>query len=374
MLAIHWSPMSRPFPNRTDAPYRFHAFEVSYFSAKVRPALRYKGLWYEERRADVREILRRTGLGFIPILVTPEGETWQDSTEIYRRLEERHPDPPLFPAGALQRLAAQLVELYADEFAILPAMHYRWASELGEATTRARFGAMIGSRELGERAADRMVQGRFAVGASVEAGPVIEAHTHDLLAALSALFDLQPYLLGARQSFADCALMGPLDGHFFCDLVSRRLLLETAVPVVGWIERCKVPNTGQQGAWLADDALAPGLTDVLGVMGRDAVPVLLDVLGEVETWADQRSDDLEKPPRAVGLCKTSLRGTGLERVAMAYTLFSVQQVLDVYGSIEASDRARVDTALAGTGWEKLLAYSPRHRLCKQGFELAFEPS
>jgi hypothetical protein len=168
--------------------------------------------------------------------------------------------------------------------------------------------------------------------------------------------------------------MGPLDGHFFCDLVSRRLLLETAVPVVGWIERCKIPNTDQQGAWLVDDALAPGLTDVLGVMGRDAVPVLLDVLGEVETWADQRPDYLEKPPRAVGLCKTSLRGTGLERVAMAYTLFSVQQVLDVYASTPASDRARVDVALAGTGWEELLAYSPRHRLCKQGFELAFEPS
>ena len=32
--------------NPTPAPYRFHAFDVSYFSAKVRPALRYKQLWY----------------------------------------------------------------------------------------------------------------------------------------------------------------------------------------------------------------------------------------------------------------------------------------------------------------------------------------
>jgi len=28
----------------SDRPYVFHAFEVSYFSAKVRPALRYKRL------------------------------------------------------------------------------------------------------------------------------------------------------------------------------------------------------------------------------------------------------------------------------------------------------------------------------------------
>ena len=83
--------------NQTDAPYVFLAYDPSYLSAKVRPALRYKKLWYEERRADLREIKRRTGLYFIPVLVTPEDETWQDSTDIYDRLEERHPEPPLFP-------------------------------------------------------------------------------------------------------------------------------------------------------------------------------------------------------------------------------------------------------------------------------------
>ena len=80
--------------NATRAPYRFHALEFSYFSAKVRPALRYKQLWYEELRADYAEIRRRTGMAFIPVLVTPEDETWQDSTEIYDRLEARHPAPP----------------------------------------------------------------------------------------------------------------------------------------------------------------------------------------------------------------------------------------------------------------------------------------
>ena len=48
--------------NQTPAPYAFHVYEVSDFSAKLRPALRYKKLWYEERRADLREIQRRTGL------------------------------------------------------------------------------------------------------------------------------------------------------------------------------------------------------------------------------------------------------------------------------------------------------------------------
>ena len=357
--------------NRTDAPYRFLAYEVSYFSAKVRPALRYKGLWVDERRADIGEIVRRTGLGFIPIVITPEDETWQDSTDIYRRLEERHPEPPLFPQTPRQRLAAHLVELYVDEFGTIPAMHTRWGSEASEASTRARFSAMMGSEELGNRAADRMVKARLMLGATPEAGPAIDAHIRDLLDALSAHFRAQPYLLGARQSFGDCALMGPIDGHFWSDLVSRQLLLDTAFLVVGWLERCKFPNADEQGQWLADDALAPTLVDALGVMGRAAAPVLLDVVRAFEDWADGRPADLVEPPRGVGMAKTRLRGTPIEKGVLAYSLYSLQNVLAAYRSFPPDERAAIDTALAGTGWDDVLAYTPRHRLKRDGFKLVF---
>jgi hypothetical protein len=166
--------------------------------------------------------------------------------------------------------------------------------------------------------------------------------------------------------------MGPIDGHFFCDLVSRQLLLETAPRVIGWIERCRYPNTDQQEEWLAGDALAPSLVRVLDVMSDDAVPVLLDVLRAFESWADTRPADLEEPPRAVGRCKTSLRGVPIERAILAYTLYSAQTLLDFYRGLEPKDRSRVDTALAETAWPELLAYAPRHRLRKDGFKLVFE--
>lgn len=352
-------------------PWRFHAFEISYFSAKVRPALRYKRLWYQELRADLPEIVRRTGLGFVPILVTPEDETWQDTSEILDRLEARQPDPPLYPTTPVQRLAALLVELYADEFGTIPAMHYRWGSPLGEATARARFAAMIGDAETARRAADRMAAARLALGASDAAGPAIEAHTRALLDALCAHFAEHPWLLGGRLSLADCALMGPVYGHFFNDLVSRRLLLETAVPVVGWIERCNAPDPARQTAWLADDALAPGFRAALAVMGRDAAPVVLAGVEAIERWADAGRRDGEPPPRAVGRCETALRGTPLQRVVQPYTLWMLQRTLDAYRALDAGARARVDAALAGSGWEPLLAYAPRHRLVKRGFQLAF---
>ncbi|MGH0035375.1 MAG: glutathione S-transferase family protein [Myxococcota bacterium] len=351
-------------------PYRFHAFDVSYFSAKVRPALRFKRVWYEEVRADLGEIARRTGLGFIPILVTPEDETWQDSSEIYDRLEARHPDPPLFPASPVQRVAAHLVELYTDEFATIPAMHYRWGSELGEATARARFQAMLGHRELGEAAAGRMARARLALGATDATAPAIEDHTRDLLGALSEHFESHPHLLGGRMSFADCALMGPVYGHFFNDLVSRRMLLEEAVPVVGWIERCQHPDP-EPGEWLAGDELAGSFRRVLSVMGRDAGPVILAGIRAFESWADERPADLEKPPRSVGRVETALRGIPMTRFVGAYALWMLQRTLDAYRGLDPQDRARVDQAMAGTGWEPLLAHVPRHRLGKRDFELVF---
>jgi hypothetical protein len=166
--------------------------------------------------------------------------------------------------------------------------------------------------------------------------------------------------------------MGPLDGHFFSDLVSRRLLLETAVPVVGWIERCKFPGADQQGAWLAGDAIAPTLREVLGVMGRDSVPVILDVVRAFESWADSRPADLEQPPRGVAPCKTLLRGAVVERGAGPYTLWMLQRSIDAHRVLGDEERRQVEAAVAGTGWEEVLAYEPRHRLAKRGFDLVFE--
>jgi len=356
--------------NRTSAPYRMLGFDVSYFSAKVRSALRSKQLWFEEERADIGEIMRRTGHAFIPIVVTPDDETWQDSSDIFDQLEATHPDPPLFPKSPVQRVAAHLAELYIDEFGILPAMHWRWGSAEREASSRKRFSAMTGSEKVGNAAADRMVAARFAVGASDAAGPVIEAHLRDLLDALSAHVEEHPYLLGSRISFADCSMMGLLYAHLFVDLASRELLMNTAWRVVGYIERCNFPNTRSQGEWLEGDTLAPSFRELLRAMGEDAAPVILDMARAVEAWADTRED--EAAPRAVGKVTTSLRGQPIERIAQTYTLWSVQRVLDAHASLAEPERKRVDQALAGTGWEPVLAYEPRHRLLRRGFDLVYE--
>lgn len=356
--------------------WRFYAAEISYFSAKVRPALRYKGVPFVEilpTPKAYREVIGpRTGLGFIPVIVTPADETWQDTSEILDALEARLPTPPLYPKGPVQRITSVLLELYADEMLVLPAMHYRWSFPESVAKARADFAAASGDAQTARLFADRMSGSIRALGVVSESAAAIEAHTRDLLAALEAHFAAEPYLLGGRPSLGDCALMGPLYAHLYLDAVPGRLLRESATRTCHWIERMNHPEPDAAGEWLAGDAIAPTLRDLLGLIGRDAVPLLLDTVRDFERWADAHGKPGEAPPRAVGFHETHLRGAVFQRYTSPYALWMVQRVLDPLARLSAPERQAVEQALAGTGCEALLACSPRHRVGKRGFTLVLE--
>jgi glutathione S-transferase len=346
----------------------YHGADVSYFSGKVRPALPQKNLWYREVIPNMKEIVGGTGVAFIPVLMTPEGEAWQDTSTILDRLEAAHPEPPLYPATPVQRVVAYLIELYGDEIGILPAMHYRWSFEESEQKARIDFALGSGNLAAANAFADRMAEGKNLLGVSDATAPAIEAHLRELLDALCAHFEEHRFLLGDSMSLADCGLMGPFYGHLFRDAVPQRLLLRSAFRVCCWIERMNRPPRDQRG-WLADDAIAETLKPVLRVMA-DGVPMLLDAVRTIDDWADANSNTAA--PRAIGLMQTPYRDTRLSLLCRPYTQWMVQRPLDAYAKLTDRERAQVDAALAGTGWEALLACRPRHRMGKLGNELALE--
>lgn len=347
------------------SPYLYHGADVSYFSGKVRPAFPQKNLWVREVVPNIKEILARTGVAFIPVLMSPEGEAWQDTSEILDRLEAAHPEPPLYPRSPVQRVVAYLIELYGDEVGLLPAMHYRWSFEESERKARVDFALGSGNLAAANQFADRMTQGKNMLGVSDATAPAIEAHTRQLLDALCAHYEGHRFLLGDSMSLADCGLMGPFYGHLFRDAVPQRLLMQTAFQVCCWIERMNRPPLDQKG-WLPDDALAGTLPPVLEVMA-EGVPMLLEAVARIDAWIDANPGaDL---PRAIGMLSTTFRDAELSCMCRPYTLFMVQRPLAAYAALDESERARVDAALAGTGWEPLLACAPRHRVAKRGNEL-----
>jgi len=97
---------------------------LSMFGAKVEIAAREKGIDFElemvpfdrQRGYEPKhpEVLRINPKRQVPVLVDDELEIF-DSTQIFEYLEDRWPDPPLWPRSPPQRARARLLELSSDE-------------------------------------------------------------------------------------------------------------------------------------------------------------------------------------------------------------------------------------------------------------------
>jgi glutathione S-transferase len=355
--------------------YRFYGAEISYFSAKPRPALRYKQVPFDEilptPRAYAEVIRPRTGLSQIPVLVTPEADVVQDSSVILDELERRFPNPPLYPRSPVQQMVGLVLELHTDEFLMVPAVHYRWS--FPESTTKAlaEFAALSGDPTSATKFAESVQMFTRLIGVSPGTAPAIEAHTVELLDAFEAHLAQHDFVLGGRPSLGDCALMGPLYPHLYIDAVPGRLVRER-LKVCHWIQRMNYPDPDAIGEWVAGDAIPATLRPILDLVGRDGVPFVLDVARAFEAWADQNTMEEGFLPRIVGMHPTSLRGVAFERVTTPYTMWMVQRVVDAYRGLDAAGRRAVDQAFAGTGVEALLAYTPRHRVRRNPCRLVLD--
>ena len=98
-------------------PVLWH-LKPSHYNEKARWALDYKGVPHERRAVTAggqERVAKKLGAGTtLPVLVV-NGTTIGDSTRIIEALEERHPDPPLYPADPQERERALALEDFFDE-------------------------------------------------------------------------------------------------------------------------------------------------------------------------------------------------------------------------------------------------------------------
>ena len=184
---------------------------------RVSLALAHKGVSAESVLVDPddrSEIARVSGQDLVPV-ADLDGEIVADSTAILRRLEELHPNPPLWPSTPARR--AEL-DVFIDWFDRV------W--------------------KVAPNAIAEMVEG----GASDQFA--IDAHAAEMTAALGAfeaLLDGRPYLYGDELSAADCvafpflkyaAKRDPVDDELFHRVLDDYQALGDAHPnLTAWIER-----------------------------------------------------------------------------------------------------------------------------------------
>jgi glutathione S-transferase len=99
-----------------DTPLLWH-IPFSHFSEKVRWTLDYKRIAHHRKVLGANYLIRAwraTGRGTLPILFL-DGRAIGDSTHIIAALEDRYPDPSLYPSDAAARQRALALEGYFDE-------------------------------------------------------------------------------------------------------------------------------------------------------------------------------------------------------------------------------------------------------------------
>ncbi len=350
--------------------------EASQFSGKARAALRWKGIGFTETVATpevYRDIIEpRVGFGVIPILLTDDGRTIQDSSDIVDFADGIGAGSKIHPATPVHELVSLLLELYADEWLIIPATHYRWdygsdwtIEELGRT---ARPDATRDEQvEIGNviAAPIRDEIPRFGVSDDTTSG--IEAHYEGFLADFSAHLRKMPFVLGDRPSLADFALFGALYGPLYREPASAERMRRLAPPVVEWVERMRsVPAS--DAALLPDDQTPSTLLPMLKRQMSEQAPVLMDTVRAFLEWTKAQPSGA-RVKRSLGVHEFVIGGRRGERSIRSFALWRLQRIQDHYQALGEADRARADLLLDAIGGGELVRSTMPIRLDRREYRL-----
>lgn len=363
------------------ARYTLYGVEGSYYAAKTRSQLLRKGIPFEElpcdRTAFAEVIVPRVGYPVVPVVITPTGETLQDTAEIFTALEARHPEPALMPASTLRAFAASVMELLADEWLKLPALHYRWNYDAEFATQMMGYNndpraSAAEQRRVGAKIAAGFSTWPEHLGVTAATRAAVEAGFLDCLALLESHFSTHAFAFGEAPCLADCALMGPLYAHLYRDPYSGSIMRERAPAVCAWIARMRAdePSAGQNPR--TADEVPDTIRAVLSHLARDCAPTLADANPLLQAWLGNRPDGAL--PRYVGKHRFTVgRGQAYAaegiRSIHPFELWKAQRVRDRFDAASPPERERLQEFCDAIDAGALLDLTFVHRLERRAFRL-----
>ena len=358
--------------------HKLYAAPLSLYSGKARAYLDWKGVDYEEVLSSgevYKEIIvPRVGRPVIPVLVTDDDQTVQDTSCIIDHFEATVDGPSVYPDSPKQRLVALLMETYGDEWLVIPAMHYRW--NYNEEWVYGEFGATA-APEAGRE--EQLAIGRQRgssfkgfcpiLGINPQTIPAIEASYEALLADLDAHFAVHEYLLGSRPSIGDYGLIGPLYAHLYRDPASGEIMKRLAPRVTAWVERMVEVKAPLSGDFLPDDEVPSTLMPVLERMMSEQMPFLQITAEMLSDWATANPDG--ELPRSVGMAEFTVEGVSGQRIAPPFSLWMLQRALEYYRGLEGAEKSVADEFLSTVkGASAFRNFSLQRPILFENFKLA----
>jgi glutathione S-transferase len=355
---------------------KHYGWECSPYSSKTRTYLRFKGTPHEDIQPTflkMRQLTSRVGFMVMPVVEQPDGSVLQDTSDIIDALEAQQPEPSIIPPGPRQRLVSLLLELNADEWMPLIAMHYRWNSEENRKFILGDFGKNAApwlpgflQRKVAGKIAGKMASYLPVLGITEQTQQAIEAWTEELLGLLDAHFSEHDFLLGGRPCLGDFSLYGPLYAHVRRDPASAPLV-EAHEHVIAWMERLQNP-AATPGDFLEGDEVPVQLWPILRRMFREQFPVLREAVSRTQAWLEEHPE-AQKLPRSLGDVEFVIGSATETRRLLTFQHWMFQRSLFFYQSLSSDHRESVDALLRELGGLDAMQVEIKRPLMRRNFRV-----
>ena len=271
-----------------------------------------------------------------------------DSSPLIRRFETAFAPRKVIPDHPALAFLDSLIEDYGDEWMTKQMFHYRWHFQddidksasvlpnwMGEPLADealASLGKMFSERQIGRL--------RF-VGSNEMTWETIEASYRRGIDILNRHFSSHRFLLGDRPGAGDFGVFGQLTQLAVFDPTPMALATKTAPRVVAWTGFVEDLSglEPQASDWFDPSALPPTLIELLAEIGRVYAPLLIANAKAVMAGAAEVSATVDGRPWT--------------QQPFPYQAKCLNWLRNDYQALDASHRALVDKALAGTGCEAM---------------------
>ena len=373
------------------ADYTLYGADFSMYSGKVRAYLRYKLLDFDDvlSTADVyrKIIVPNTGVKYIPVVKTPSGEYLQDTTNIIDHLEELPSSRSVYPTTPKQRLVSLLLELYGDEWLVMPAMHYRWNFDsVNQPFLYKEFGSILTPNMPGfiKHFFGKKIGSKFRsmvpkIGITEKSIPGIEKwFEKEFLPSLNEHFSHYDFLLGSKPCIADFGFIASLWAHLYRDPYPKKLISEQAPKVAEWVERMK-DASNVDGELLPNDEIPETLYPVLKNLFEFQWPVLEDTSNKLAEWYAKETNNIStghsvEIPRMLGMHQFKIGDAEEKRSVMPFSQWMMQRPLNYYTSLTSDEKKSVDPLLKKVNGLYAMRFKIENQVMRENNKIVIRPT
>jgi glutathione S-transferase len=350
--------MSPALAQKTPQPIKLYGWQVSPYTAKVRSYLNYKNIPFTDNVPSFftlnGKIKKDTGQMIMPVVYQGDSAI-QDSTVIMESLESQYPQHSIYPDNDIQHFLALILEMFADEWLPLAALHYRWNfpgnrkfiySEFGKSALP--FFPSFIQNHIGKVFGNKMSGYLPVLGIATHMQEPLEKNTHEILNTLNEHLSHHSYIFWSQPSIADFALYGPIYSHLHRDPAPQNLLTPYK-NIIKWINELNGDFKNTKHQWSNEENLVISLKPLLSIWAKSHAPLIRQSVNAMTHWVSQLTSEEKsqntKLPKYLGKASIQLGDQQAERLNLTYGYWMFSRVHDFYHKLNTGSQHEIENLL-----------------------------